>query len=374
MKTKFKLGVIGGSFKSAVGYTHIIASQMDHRFTINSACFSSCYETTIDTIEAWNLQGVTPYRSWLELLESEQSNIDAVLVLTPTPSHYEIVKEAVVRGFPVICEKALTATYEEAAALEELRLQSEGFIAVTHNYTGYPAIREMAEICKLGSIGEIIRVQAEMPQEGFIRHHPRLGKPQPQPWRLSDGQIPGISLDLGTHVFHMIHFLTGLNPKFILAENSNFGFFEDLVDDSVLWARYETAMKSSVWITKSALGHRNGLKISVYGKKGSIEWAQTDAENLSICDEYGNQKIIDRSGDVLVANSSRYNRFKPGHPAGFLEAFANIYFDIADELDFFKNGRQLDADWTYGAKQAAIGLRVLSASTESAAQERWIAI
>lgn len=367
-----KLAIIGGGLNSAVGYTHLIASQMDHRFEIVSACFSSKLEKSHETAEAWNLDNVRTYGDWRLLLDNEKERIDAVAILTPTPQHYEMITGALKKGIPIISEKALASDYDEAKNICEIQTKTNAFLAVTQNYTGYPMVRELKALCESGNFGNISNIQIEMPQEGFIRLDHKDNKPCPQDWRLEDGKIPGVSLDLGVHCQHMIHYITGENPKEIIADQNTFGLFKDIIDDVSIFAKYPSGMKSTMWFSKSALGNRNGLKIRIFGTNGSAEWYQAEPEIAIITDVYGNITCQDRSGDTNVLQERRYNRFKVGHPAGFIEAFANVYVDIADKLDEYKENDMLNSDWSYGASQAAIGLSIFDAAVKSSNERSWI--
>ncbi len=371
-KKIYKLAVIGGSVDSAVGYTHLIASQMDHRFELVAACFSRNPQTNQKTVEAWNLERVKLYDDWNKLLLEEKNNIDAVAVLTPTPLHFEMVTQALIIGIPTICEKAMASSYQEAIGIYDTQEKTNGFLAITHNYTGYPMLRELRGGVRSGNIGRITQIQIEMPQEGFARLDMSGQKPRPQNWRLVDGKIPSISLDLGTHLQHMIHYVTGKNPASLVAEQSTYGWFKDVIDDVSIIARYPCGMKSSMWYGKAALGHRNGLKLRIYGTKASAEWFQMDPETLILHDIHGNRKILDRAGDAEVGSIPRYNRFKSGHPAGFIEAYANLYVDIADEMDKYHKTGFFDSDWTYGAKQAAAGLNVFEKADASSKSRAWV--
>lgn len=368
----YKLAIIGGSVDSAVGYTHLIASQMDHRFELVSACFSRKPEVNKKTVEAWNLDQIRLYDDWKVLLLQEKTQIDAVAILTPTPSHYEMVIDALKLGIPTICEKALTSTYEEAQEICKVQSKYNGFLAVTHNYTGYPMLRELRELVNKKMLGDLTQIQIEMPQEGFAKLDMANHKPCPQAWRLVDGDIPGVSLDLGTHLQHMIHYVSGENPLSLIADQNTYGWFKNIVDDVSILAHYPSGMKSSMWYGKSALGHRNGMRIRVYGAQGSAEWFQMEPEILILHDVHGNRTILDRAGDVQIASLLRYNRFKSGHPAGFIEAFANLYVDIADKLDEYYQKGKFDSEWIYGSQQAAIGLKVMQVANISNAQKTWL--
>lgn len=356
---KLKLGFIGGGVNSAVGYTHIVASQMDNRFEIVSACFSRNPEINHKTIDIWNLHHIRIYTTWTDLLEKELGKIDAVVILTPTPTHCEIAIKSISMGYPVICEKALASSYNEGLKILDAVHKHKGFLAVTHNYTGYPMLRELREKIKAGHLGKVLQIHAEMPQEGFIRLNTNNQKPTPQEWRLQDGIIPSVSLDLGTHIHHMIYFLSGEFPNKITTDQNSFGWFKDIIDDVTATAHYPSGMKSVIWYGKAALGYRNGLKIRVFGTEGSAEWYQMDPEFLVFHDIYGTRKLLDRASNVEVANQPQYNRFKSGHPAGFIEAFANLYLDISEEIFLYKKKMASNTDWTYGVDPSIKVLKIL---------------
>ena len=373
-KKTLKLAIIGGSVNSAVGYTHLIASQMDHRWQLVSACFSRQQAINEATVEAWNLQHIRLYPNWQQLLESEQGEIDAIAILTPTPQHRQMVITALEAGYAVICEKALACSYKEGQDICEALEKTRGFVAVTQNYTGYPMLRELRSIVKQGELGELTKIQIEMPQEGFARLDVKGNKPAPQNWRLQDGEIPSVSLDLGAHLQHMIHYISDENPSMLISDQHSYGWFKGVIDDVSCIAQYPSGMTSNMWFGKSAIGYRNGLKIRVFGTKGSAEWYQIDPEILFVNDMQGNKKMVDRAADVLLASEFRYNRFKSGHPAGFVEAFANLYYDIADKLEEYQKNKTYDTTWTYGVLQATSGLRVLEMMNHSAEEKKWMSI
>ena len=373
-KRTLKLGIIGGGIDSAVGYTHLIASQMDHRWQVVAGCFSRREEINTQTVESWNLEHIRLHSDWETLLEKEQNQIDAVAILTPTPQHKMMVIKALSLGYAVICEKALASNYQEGLEICEAVKQHNGFLAVTHNYTGYPMLRELRYLVQQGHLGKLTQIQIEMPQEGFARLDAKGNKPAPQSWRLQDGDIPGVSLDLGAHLQHMIHYISNENPSSLIADQHSYGWFADIIDDVSCIARYPSGMKSDMWFGKSAIGYRNGLKIRVFGTEGSAEWYQMEPEVLFVHDVQGNKKWVDRAADVQLASELRYNRFKSGHPAGFVEAFANLYYDIADKLEDYQKTKKYDTHWTYGALQATIGLNVLKTMNHSAKEQKWIII
>ncbi|MBM3125979.1 MAG: Gfo/Idh/MocA family oxidoreductase, partial [Chloroflexi bacterium] len=329
--------------------------------------------TNAETAKQWGIASDRVYQTWPQMLEEEKGRLDAIVVLTPTPEHLAPVMTALDAGYPVICEKALASTSPEAARIHNAVEATSGFLSVTYNYTGYPMVRELREMIRRGHLGRVEQIHIEMPQEGFARLN-REGKPMvPQQWRMQGGAIPTISLDLGVHLHHMIDFLTGEKPLALVATQSSLGRFRQVVDNTMALVQYTNGLECSVWFSKAALGHRNGLRVRVYGEEGSAEWFQMEPEVIHFSDNCGHQFRIDRaSNDVLIAHQPRYNRFKSGHPAGFLEAFANLYADIAEDLTQWSNDKTLASDYTFTSRHALEGLVMLEAIERSARERRWV--
>jgi len=373
-KKPLKLAFIGGSIDSAIGYTHYIASQMDHLFTLSAGCFSRNENTNKKTALTWGVDKQHLYSSWKDLLQNELHTIDAVVILTPTPEHYKMIMKALDLGYAVISEKALASSYQEGLDIVNKINEKKAFFAVTHNYTAYPMLRELQYMIKKHTLGKITHIHIEMPQESFVRLDSNGNKPKPQAWRLNEGEIPGISLDLGAHLQHMIYFLTEENPIELVANQSSFGCFPEVIDDIVCMAKYKSGMRSQMWYGKSSIGNRNGLRVRVYGTNGSAEWFQMQPEELYFNDCNGDRIILDRASNVTIASEVRYNRFKSGHPAGFIEAFGNLYVDIAQKLEQYKQDGKYEFQWTYDATQATIGLGIFEAIGVSSLEKRWINI
>lgn len=370
-----RLGIIGGGINSAVGRLHFIASQMDGLFNVHAGCFSRDSEINAKTAKQWGIETQRTHSSWELMLEKERGQIDAIVVLTPTPHHRAPVIASLQAGFAVICEKALAISSQEAAEMEQVARATGRLLAVTYNYTGYPMVREFRQMIRSGRLGRVEQIHVEMPQEGFLRLNQEGNPIVPQQWRLVDGVVPTISLDLGVHVHHLIDFLTGEKPREVVATQSSLGRFRQVVDNTMAIVMYSNGIEGHLWFSKAALGHRNGLRVRVYGEDGSAEWCQMDPEFLNFSDSFGHQRRIDRaSPDVTLAHLDRYSRFKSGHPAGFLEAFANLYVDIAHSMAR-ETESETDADiYVFNASQAREGLVMLEALNRSASERRWINI
>lgn len=367
------IGFIGGALDSAVGYAHFTSCKMDGQWSLVSGCFSKDLTLNLNTADTYGVSPDRVYNQWQEMLLQEKKRLDAIVVLTPTPSHCEIVTTCLNEGFPVICEKALAVNVAEVQQIIDVRDTFKGFLAVTYNYSGYPMVRELRNLIRRGVLGRILHFQVEMPQEGFRRVDAQGNKPVPQLWRLSDGLIPTIHLDLAVHLHQMIHYLTGQKPLEVACDHDSYGWF-DVIDNVMCLCRYTEGVQGQIWFSKSALGHRNGLRLRIYGSDASAEWFQACPEELVLSFSNGCRQVVDRASTVKVAGMHRYNRFKAGHPAGFIEAFANLYVDIADCLRQYKSIGCWMSEEVFGAELAAEGLCLLEAMVSSSHSRTWQAV
>jgi len=369
-KSTLRLGVIGGSINSAVGYAHFNACSLDGHFRVEAGCFSRHSEQNEQSARIYDVLPDRNYSDWKELLYSEMGLIDAVVILTPTPYHAEIAIEAIKAGYPVLCEKALATSSYECTRILKIINEYDGYLAVAYNYSGYPMVRELRRMVCEGQFGSLQNIQIEMPQEGFLRVITN-----PQKWRQRDYEVPTVSLDLGVHVHHMVDFISGgLKPLAVVGEHANYGQISEVIDNVYCIARYEKDMRVQAWWGKTALGYRNGLRVRVFGEKASAEWYQMDPEILRCADNDGRRFSLDRgSSEAQIAQEKRYNRFKAGHPSGFIEAFANLYADFAEEI---RGGQDVKGKnpYVFGAKHAADGLRVMEAISDSALNNKWVSL
>lgn len=370
---RLSLGFIGGGLSSAVGQTHYAACRLDGRWSLDAGVFSRDPEINRQTAEAWHVAPDRVYAGWRDLIMAERSRLDAVVVLTPTPDHYEVVQALAKSGVPVICEKALTSSLADARALAAQHDERRNFLAVTFNYSGYPMVRELRERITRGDFGKVQQLHIEMPQEGFVRPPAIAGKASssPQGWRLHDDFIPTICLDLGVHLHHLAVFLCGEEPEQVNAEFSTYSQYSQIIDNVSMWLDYPSGMTSSFWMSKTAIGSRNGLRIRLFGEQGSAEWVQVEPECLRLSTIDGGHQLIDRGGQAGVAGEPRYNRMKVGHPSGFIEAFANLYVDCADALlEWRRNGAHANP-YVFGVEHASNGLALFHAARLSSSRRRW---
>lgn len=366
----FRLGFIGGALDSAVGYAHFSACRMDRCWSLEAGFFSPQKALNERTAETYGVARTRLHHDFHSFLNKEKKNLDAVSILSPTPLHKSMVADCLRVGIPVICEKALAVSSRDILELESCRSKTRGFLAVIYNYSGYPMVREMRRLIRTGKLGKILHFQAEMPQEGYMRTDSQGRKPKVQSWRLRDGTVPTIHLDLGVHLHQLIRYLTGMRPREVVADQGKFGWFR-VVDQVTSLTRYDQGAQGAVWFSKTALGHRNGLRLRIYGSKASAEWAQMNPEELLISHGDGRREILDRGIGLPLASKPRYNRFKAGHPAGFVEALSNLYSDIHTTLKAYKKTGRQQSDEVFGAAMALEGMNWLEAMVRSTRSKKW---
>jgi predicted dehydrogenase len=363
----FKLAFIGGSINSIAGYPHFVASQMDKRFEVIAGAFSKDAQVNSITAKKWNIPKF--YNRWEELIEREKFNLDAVVILTPTPLHCDIIVELLKQNIPIICEKPLVNSIEDIKRIQKVYNPTKHFLIVTNNYSGYPMVRELQEKIKNEELGEVLNIRLKMPQESFLR--PPKSVKYPQKWRLKDDFIPMISLDLGSHLHHLAYFLLQEEPSKVMATYDKFSKY-DVVDDVNMFLEYRSGIKGNIWLSKTALGNRNGLHIEVYGTKASASWHQENPEKLNFAYCTGQKTIIDRGSDIEMYPNPLYNRMTPGHPSGFIESFANLYNDIANSLDNFKKKEEYTSKYVYSFEHATHGIQLLHNASVSNQNKQWI--
>ncbi len=370
----FKVAFIGGGINSAVGQTHQIAMKMDNKFEIVAGAFSRNKEVNLQTANKLNLDTSRIYQDYKVLLENEKGRVDAVVVLVPTTEHKEVVNLCIEEGYPVICEKSLALTSKEAKEIINKVDERKGFLCVTYNYTGYPMVRVLKNEISKGALGKINHIEIQMPQEGFIRYMNNGDKPKPQNWRMKDNEVPVISLDLGTHLHNMVYFLTKEKPLRVIGNEKSYGFFENIIDNVNCTIEYTNNMSVQMWYSKAALGHRNGIGIQIYGSSGSASWYQGEPEVLKLNSNTGETRLIDRSNDAEIGDQERYGRFKIGHPAGFMEAFANYYYDIYDVLEQYYKSGNWESEYIVNLDSAAEGIKLFEEVHKSSVNKCWVDI
>ena len=341
----FKLGILGGGLNSVAGYVHFVASQMDNKMEVVSGVFSRDVEVNKSTARYWKVERF--YDSIDDFIKNEMGKLDVVSVLLPTPEHFEVVKKLLENNFAVICEKPLFSSLDEFYELERAVDISDKFLVITYNYIAYPILYELRKMILDGVLGNIINVHLEMPQESFLR--PPKFVDYPPKWRKKDGRIPGIALDLVSHLLSLSKYLVDKKVTTVYSAFNSFSPY-DVADDVKVLFDYEDKATGFIWASKVALGNRNGMKIAVYGTKASAVWIQEEPEKIILSYSDGRKCIFDRGSELEISKVRIFNRMSAGHPAGFIEAFANLYCEIADALESYLRGEGYGDSpliWTY---------------------------
>jgi predicted dehydrogenase len=281
------------------------------------------------------------YGSFQEMAKAEAKRpdgIEAVAIVTPNHMHYPAAKAFLEAGIHVICDKPLTSTLGDAKKLAALVEKSGKLFILTHNYTGYPMVRQAREMVQKGQLGDIRVVQAEYPQDWLAEPIEATGQKQAA-WRTDPKQsgAGGSTGDIGTHAYNLARFVTGLELDSLSADLDAFVPGRKLDDNAHVLLRFKPQgkappAKGMLWASQVATGHENGLKLRVYGTKGGIEWVQADPNYLWFTPLGEPRRLITRGGAGAGAAAARVTRVPPGHPEGYLEGFANIYTEAAQAI------------------------------------------
>jgi predicted dehydrogenase len=331
---RIRLGVVGGGPGSFIGGIHRTAARMDGRYEIVAGVPSSKPESAIAAGREIGLPEGRAYGSMAAMLEAEAARpdgIDAVAIMTPNDSHFALADAALRAGRHVICDKPMTRTLEEAEALHA-RVRESGLVfCLTHNYSGYPMVRQARAMVLGGSLGKVRLVQVEYVQGGRAAPSPSGG---PRAWKLDPERVgPSLVLaDIGTHAQHLLRFATGLEVLEVAAEAGAIVPERDAHDYAGALLRLEGGARGSFWVTQAAAGVENCLRLRVSGERGSLEWMQELPQRLDWKPIDAPAQVLTPRGPGISPAAARASRVAKGHPEGFPEAFANLYSDAAEAM------------------------------------------
>jgi predicted dehydrogenase len=331
-------GMVGGGQGAFIGGVHRIAARLDGEFLLVAGALSSDPERARASGAELGLDPERNYGSFQEMAKSEArrpDGIEAVAIVTPNHMHYPAAKAFLDAGIHVICDKPLTSNLTDARKLAALVKKTGKLFVLTHNYTGYPMVRQAREMVKKGQLGDIRVVQAEYPQDWLTEKAEDAGSKQAA-WRTDPKQsgAGGSTGDIGTHAYNLLRFVTGLELDSLSADLDAFVAGRRLDDNAHVMLRFkakenEPPAKGMLWASQVAPGNENGLKLRVYGTKGGLEWVQADPNYLWYTPFGQPKQLITRAGAGAGTAAARVSRIPPGHPEGYLEGFANIYAEAA---------------------------------------------
>jgi predicted dehydrogenase len=332
--------MVGGGNDAFIGGVHRIASRIDDRFELVAGALSSTPEKSAASAEALGI--ARSYGSFDEMAQAEaarEDGVEAVSIVTPNHVHAAAAKAFLAQGIHVICDKPLTSTMEDAIALEQAVAQADGLFILTHNYTGYPMIRQARDMVANGDLGNIRIVQAEYPQDWLTSPMETEGLKQAE-WRTDPTRsgAGGSIGDIGTHAHNLACFVSGLTVTSLAADLQAFGAGRTLDDNAHMMLRFAGGARGMLWSSQVAPGNENALKLRIYGEKGGLEWCQEDPNYLWFTPHGEPKRLLTRNGSGATEASQSVSRIPGGHPEGYLEGFATIYNEAADAIRAVQGG------------------------------------
>jgi predicted dehydrogenase len=343
---RIRLGMVGGGTDAFIGGVHRIAARIDGRFDLVAGALSSTPEKARASGAALGLDPARVYDDFVAMARREarlKDGIETVAIVTPNHVHYAAAREFLKRGVHVICDKPLTATLADAKKLVAQAEKANCRFILTHNYTGYPMVRQAREMVAAGALGRIRVVQVEYPQDWLAEDLESAGQKQAG-WRTDPERsgAGGSTGDIGTHAFNLAGFVTGLRCESLAADLDSFVPGRRLDDNGHVLLRFEGGAKGMLWCSQVAPGNENGLRLRVYGDAGGLEWAQEEPNQLWHTPLGEPTRRLTRNGAGATAGAAAVSRIPAGHPEGYLEAFANIYAEAAELILAAREGRSPD--------------------------------
>ena len=377
MKRKIRYGMVGGGQNAFIGAVHRMAANLDGQIELVAGAFSSDPKNSAKTGEQLFLNPKRIYGSYEEMAKAEAAlpeneRIDFVSIVTPNFLHAPVATTFLKADFHVVCDKPMTLTLKEAKALRETVRKSGKIFAITHNYTGYPMVKEARELVRSGKLGKILKVVAEYPQGWLLDKIEADGQKQAT-WR-TDPKRAGASGclgDIGTHAENLGRYITDLEIESLAAEFTTFIPGRKLEDDANLLIRYKGGAKGILHCSQISCGEENNLNIRVYGTKGSLAWQQEHPNELKFIPKGEPAKILRRGNNYVSDVAKKFTRLPFGHPEAFIEAFANIYLEAVAAIRARIEGKKGSFDFPT-VDDGVYGMAFLETAVKSATSNaRW---
>jgi predicted dehydrogenase len=371
---RIRLGMVGGGTGAFIGYVHRIASRLDGDYELIAGALSSRPDVARESGRNIGLADDRIYTSYEEMARAEAARpdgIEAVSIVTPNNVHFGPAKTFLEAGIHVICDKPLTSSLADARALAAIKPKNGAKFLLTHNYTGYPLMRQARELVKSGALGKIRVVQVEYPQDWLAE--PAAPDNKQAAWRTDPKQsgAGGAIGDIGTHAYNLARFVTGLETEAVAADLTAFVPGRQLDDNVNILLRFKGGARGMLWASQVAVGCENGLQLRVYGEKGGIEWRQ-DNPNYRWFAEFGKPRQLLTRGGAISGNaaSAMMVRVPAGHPEGYLEAFATLYAQFADVI---RGTGEAYVDLLPSLADGVEGMTFIMAAVKSSAEDsRWV--
>jgi len=375
---RIRLGMVGGGRDAFIGGVHRIASRIDDHYQLVAGAFSSTAEKSKASGADLGLPEDRVYGDFREMAIREarlKNGIEAVAIVTPNHMHVPAAKEFLRRGIHVICDKPLASKLFDAKSLARQADKSDAIFVLTHNYTGYPMVRQARDMIANKQLGDIRVVQVEYAQDWLSEPVESTGQKQAG-WRTDPERAGagGSTGDIGTHAFNIASFVTGLKLESLCAELDTFVEGREVDDNAFVMMRFEGGAKGALWCSQVALGNENALSLRVYGTKGGLEWKQEDPNYLWYTQLGQPKQLLTRGGAGMSPAAARMSRIPPGHPEGYLEGFANIYAEAAEAIRAKRDGRKLSGDVVFPTIHDGVrGMEFIDACVKSSRRKgAWV--
>lgn len=374
---QIRLGMVGGGNDAFIGGVHRIAARLDDRYKLVAGALSSTPEKSQTSGQALGLPSDRIYDDFKQMAIREarlKDGIEAVSIVTPNHVHYVAAREFLKRGIHVICDKPLTSNLADARKLVKSAESSNALFVLTHNYTGYPMVRQARQMVANGDLGKIRVVQVEYPQDWLtVQQDFKQAEWRTDPARSGAGGSTG---DIGTHAFNLAGFVTGLEVESLAADIQAFVEGRKVDDNAHVMLRFKGGARGMLWSSQVAPGNENALRLRVYGEKGGLEWAQEDPNYLWYSPFGESKQLITRNGAGAGDVAARISRIPPGHPEGYLEGFANIYSEAAEAILAHRQGNQPSPEVMFPTVQDGLkGVQFVNACVRSSARNSaWVAL
>ncbi len=375
---RIRLGMVGGGRGAFIGAVHRIAARLDDQYELVAGAFSSDPEKS--AASAADLGVARSYGSFAEMAQKEarrKDGIEAVAIVTPNHMHAPVALEFLKRGIHVICDKPLTATLPEAKKLAKAAQTSGVVFALTHNYTGYPMVRQAREMIAGGELGDIRLVNVQYLQDWLSEPIEQTGQKQAD-WRTDPARsgAGGSTGDIGTHAFNLANYMSGLTLDTLAADLQSFVPGRRVDDNGHVLMRYKGGARGMLWCSQVAAGEENGLKIKIYGTRAGLEWHQENPNYLWVSPLGKPSYRLTRGGPGSGEAAARMTRIPSGHPEGYLEGFANIYAEAARAIIARRDGQSLDPAVHFpGLKEGLEGVAFVDACVRSSKKNAaWTAL
>jgi predicted dehydrogenase len=371
---RLRLGMVGGGQGAFIGAVHRIASRIDDRYELVAGALSSNAERAAASAAELGIDAGRSYASYEEMATAEaarEDGIDAVTIVTPNHVHFGPAKAFMEAGIHVICDKPLTTNLDDALELARIAERTGVIFGLTHNYTGYPMVRQAREMVANGDLGKIRVVQAEYVQD-WLTEKQEGGDNKQANWRTDPAQSgPAGSVgDIGTHAFNLASFVSGLELTELCADLTAYVPGRAVEDNAHMMLRFDGGAKGMLWSSQVAPGNENGLALRIYGEKGGLEWKQEHPNHLHFSPLNEAPRLITRGGPGSSAVAEHATRIPAGHPEGYLEGFANVYSDVAEAITARLEGRDahpLSLDYPT-VMDGVRGVKFIEAAVESSAK------